>query len=73
MTIKDAIYLFKSKNPDKKLRGYWATKNSVIICIKPQTLGVAEVNLFEIKPDGKIMPTNPIMSPIVLKEQMTKL
>ena len=68
MTANEGLRIFKSKYPDKKLRGYWDHGNEIVVCIESEMAGILrEPVLFIVKPDGSIIPTDPIKGRISIE------
>ena len=68
MTSKQAIDIFKEKYPHKKPIGYWIDGTSPSL-----GLGYSEVCQYIVFADGKIQPTNPVRSEVILNTPMKRI
>lgn len=74
MTSKQAIDIFKEKYPHKKPIGYWIDGENVILNTSPSLgLGYSEVCQYIVFADGKIQPTNPVRSEVILNMPMKRI
>ena len=84
MTSKQAIDIFKEKYPHKKPIGYWIDGENVILNTSPSLglgystspslgLGYSEVCQYIVFADGKIQPTNPVRSEVILNTPMKRI
>ena len=64
MTSKQAIDIFKEKYPHKKPIGYTSPSLG---------LGYSEVCQYIVFADGKIQPTNPVRSEVILNTPMKRI
>ena len=74
MTSKQAIDIFKEKYLQRNPIGYWIDGENVILNTSPSLgLGYSEVCQYIVFADGKIQPTNPVRSEVILNMPMQKI
>ncbi len=71
MTVKAAVDLFLEQYPNQRVLGYWDDTKGIVLQVSPSLTGRAEEPLqFLVTDDGTIYPSNPVITPSVMKTKM---
>lgn len=75
MTVDQAIHIFSTKYPTKKLNGYWKDGNNYILNVETEygSEYSGEICQFLVLSNGDIQPTNPMRSEVIIDSPMTKI